>query len=76
MSDLPSVTGEQAKSAFSRFGFRVARIKGAHHIMKKPGHRYSLSVPVHKGDILKKGTLRTLIDIAGITVDEFVAALD
>ncbi len=76
MSDLPAVTGEQAKAAFGRFGFCLARISGSHHIMKKPGHRYNLSVPVHGNDILKKGTLRRLIDAAGITVDEFVAALD
>jgi predicted RNA binding protein YcfA (HicA-like mRNA interferase family) len=44
--------------------------------MKKPGHRYNLSVPVHKGKTVKMGTLRTLVDDAGITVADFKAALD
>jgi predicted RNA binding protein YcfA (HicA-like mRNA interferase family) len=76
MSEVPRITGEQAVSAFARFGFAVARISGSHHIMKKPGHRYNLSVPVHKGKTVKLGTLRTLIDDAGITVADFKAALD
>jgi len=75
MSDLPVVTGEQAVSAFCKFGFCVVRIKGSHHIMKKSEHRNILVVPVHKGEDLKKGTLRGLIAAAEITVDEFVAAL-
>ena len=75
MSELPSVTGERAVSAFSTFGFSVVRIRGSHHVMKKPGHKYNLTVPVHKGEILKKGTLRDLISAAAITVEEFVAAL-
>ena len=62
MSDVPSVSGERAVSAFARLGFTVVRISGSHHIMKKPGHRYNLSVPVHKGKTIKKGTLRSLIE--------------
>lgn len=76
MSDVPSVSGEQAVRAFSRLGFSVVRIKGSHHIMKKPGHRYNLSVPVHKGPTIKKGTLRSLVEDAGVMVAEFVAAVD
>ena len=75
MSELPSVTGRQAVSAFNRLGFSVVRIRGSHHIMKKAGHGYNLSVPVHQGEILKKGTLRDLIGAAGVTAQEFVAAL-
>lgn len=76
MSDVPVVTGEQAVSAFQKVGFQVVRVKGSHHIMKKPGHRYNLSVPVHRGKALKKGTLRSLIEDAGITVADFAATLD
>lgn len=76
MSEVPSVTGERALSAFRGFGFSVVRISGSHHIMKKPGHRYNLSVPVRKGKNIKKGTLRALIDDAGITVADFNTALD
>jgi hypothetical protein len=40
--------------------------------MAKGGHIATLSVPDHKE--VAKGTLRSLIRSAGITVDEFVTA--
>jgi predicted RNA binding protein YcfA (HicA-like mRNA interferase family) len=76
MSDLPQVTGKEAVKAFSKHGFALNRIKGSHHILKKDGHRYLLSVPCHSGKILGKGLLSNLIQSAGITIDEFVSALD
>ena len=76
MSSLPSVTGKEAIKAFSKVGFAVVRIEGAHHIMKKAGHKYLLSVPVHGKQAVKRGTLRKLIADAGLTVDEFVKLLD
>lgn len=71
MSSLPVVTGKQAVKAFSKLGFSVARITGSHHILKKDGHEYLLSVPVHSGQTIKPGTLRGLIRAAGITPEEF-----
>ena len=76
MSSLPSVTGKEAIKAFSKVGFAVARIEGSHHIMKKAGHRYRLSVPVHGAKAVKPGTLRSLIRSAGLTVGEFVKLLN
>jgi predicted RNA binding protein YcfA (HicA-like mRNA interferase family) len=75
MSDLPNVTGDEACSAFGTFDFQLDRVRGSHHILKKSGHVNVLSVPIHGKKPLKKGTLRSLIRDAGITVEEFVAAL-
>jgi predicted RNA binding protein YcfA (HicA-like mRNA interferase family) len=75
MSELPTVSGSQAVKAFERLGFALDRVKGAHHVLVKPGHRFHLSVPVHGNDSLKRGTLRSLIRAAGVTVDEFRGAL-
>ncbi|MBI1904596.1 MAG: type II toxin-antitoxin system HicA family toxin [Planctomycetia bacterium] len=76
MSELPVVTGSEAIRAFSKLGFTVARICGSHHVMKREGHELLLTVPVHGGTNLKRGTLRGLIRAAGITVEEFQALLD
>jgi predicted RNA binding protein YcfA (HicA-like mRNA interferase family) len=76
MPRLPSITGQDAIDAFSKLGFEVARIEGSHHILKKPGVRYNLSVPVHGQKNIKPGTLRTLIRLAGVTVDDFCKVLD
>ena len=75
MSELPSVDGKQAVSAFENNGFEVVRIAGSHHIMKRPGHRFLLSVPVHGNQDLKKGSLRGLLRAAEITVDQFLEDL-
>jgi predicted RNA binding protein YcfA (HicA-like mRNA interferase family) len=75
MASLPRVNGHEAIKAFSQFGFAVVRVRSSHHIMKRAGHRYVLSVPVHGAKPLATGTLRSLIEAAGLTVDEFVGVL-
>ena len=76
MSSLPSINGHEAVDAFSKIGFVVVRVEGSHHVMKKPGHKYLLSVPIHGSKSVKRGTLRGLIRASGISVEEFVALLD
>ena len=74
MSKLPSITGDQAIAALAKHGFFLDRVsKSSHHILKKDGHRFLLTVPVHGSKDLKPGTLRSLIRTAGLSVDEFVA---
>ena len=68
------MAGEDVVAAFSRFGFRLVRIHGSHHILRKDGHRYLLSVPVHGQEPVAKGTLRSLIRGAGITIEQFLDA--
>jgi predicted RNA binding protein YcfA (HicA-like mRNA interferase family) len=72
MSDLPVVSGEKAVEAFGRCGWMVAR-RASHIIMTKPGSIVSLSVPNHHE--LAPGTLRKLIKLSGLSVDEFARLL-
>ena len=51
----------------------MARQKGSHIILTKPGHMATLSVPDHKE--IAKGTLRSLIRAAELTVAEFLEAM-
>ena len=75
MASLPAVTAGRAMGAFMKAGFTLARTTGSHHILKKPGHRLLLSIPVHAGQTLGRGLLKSQITAAGLTVDEFVALL-
>ena len=68
MSKLPSVDGKRAVSAIENNGFIVVHISGSHHIMKKPEHRFLLSVPIHGKKRLKRGLLNGLLSAAGKTV--------
>ncbi len=73
MPQLPILSGAQTVRNFRRLGWSVARQRGGHIIMTKPGELVTLSVPNHS--TVAKGTLRTLIRSAGLTVDEFCSTL-
>ncbi len=73
MPPLPVIGGREAVRVFERFGWQIARQRGSHIIMTREGATVTLSVPDHKE--LDRGTLRSLIRAAGLTVEEFVARL-
>ena len=70
MPALPVLSGRKAVRVFEKLGWEVARQRGSHIIMVKDGEMATLSVPDHKE--IAKGTLRSLIRSAGLTVDAFV----
>jgi predicted RNA binding protein YcfA (HicA-like mRNA interferase family) len=60
--------------ALKRAGFSVRHQKGSHVTLCKEEHlQVRVVVPVHR--VVKKGTLRSIIRDAGLTVDEFVELL-
>ena len=73
MSALPVLSERKVVRVFEKLGWEVARQRGSHIIMVKEGEIVTLSIPEHRE--IAKGTLRSLIRTAGITVDEFVRHL-
>ena len=73
MASLPVLSGQQVVSVFESFGWSVARQKSSHIIMTKAGEIVTLSIPNHKE--VARGTSRSLIRSANLTVDEFVNAI-
>ena len=73
MPTPPGLSGRETVAVFERFGWNVARQKGSHIVMTKPGQLVTLSIPDHRE--VAKGTLRSLIRAAGLTIDEFIAAI-
>jgi predicted RNA binding protein YcfA (HicA-like mRNA interferase family) len=69
MPALPVLSGRKTVKVFAELGWQVARQRGSHIIMVKDGEIATLSIPDHKE--VAKGTLRSLIRAAGITVEEF-----
>ena len=70
MSKLSSVSGAEAVRGFERLGYQVDRQRGSHIIRRHADEPYRrLVVPQHKS--VAKGTLRSLIREAGITVEQF-----
>ena len=71
MAKLPAISGKDAVRAFQLAGYWIDHQTGSHIIVRHPQPPFRrLSVPNHKA--LAKGTLRSLIREAGLTVEEFV----
>jgi predicted RNA binding protein YcfA (HicA-like mRNA interferase family) len=73
MPPLPALSGQEVVRVFQVLGWQVARQRGSHVILVKPGEIATLSVPDHRE--IAKGTLRGLIRSAGLSVNEFLSAL-
>jgi predicted RNA binding protein YcfA (HicA-like mRNA interferase family) len=71
MPKLPILNGRETVRVFESLGWKVARQTDSHIILTKEGHSETLSVPDHKE--IARGTLRSLIRSAGITIIEFLA---
>ena len=70
MTRLPVVSGREATKAFARIGFELDHQTGSHMFLRQDHPPFRrLTVPDHKS--LAKGTLRSLIREAGLTVDAF-----
>jgi predicted RNA binding protein YcfA (HicA-like mRNA interferase family) len=70
---LGNISGKDATKAFEKAGWFVRGQVGSHRILTKQGVRSNLTVPMHSE--LAQGTLRALIRISGLTVDEFLELL-
>jgi predicted RNA binding protein YcfA (HicA-like mRNA interferase family) len=72
MPALPLLRPREVVRAFEHLGWQVARQRGSHIVLTKPGVPVTLSVPDHAE--VARGTLRVLIAKAALTVGEFLAA--
>ena len=70
MGTLANISGKEAVKAFLRAGWSYEGQTGSHVMLTKQGQRATLSIPQHKE--VKPGTLRGIIRVAGLTVDQFL----
>jgi len=70
---LGNISGREAARALEKAGWQAIGQVGSHLVMIKTGMRVNLSIPQHKE--LSIGTLRKLISLSGMTVDEFLELL-
>ncbi|WP_306371611.1 type II toxin-antitoxin system HicA family toxin [Nocardiopsis sp. CC223A] len=71
MPPLPSLPARVVLKALEKAGYRIDRVTGSHHVMVHTD-RPPVSVPVHKGRDMKKGTLRGIIKDTGLIEAEFL----
>ena len=73
---LPSLKATNVIRALKRAGFSVIRISGSHaRLVHDSDRNRQTTVSMHKGKDVPRGTLRDIIEQAGLTVDEFIALL-
>lgn len=75
MPPLPRVTGREIVAALGRLGWVVVAQKGSHAQLKHPQRGGRVTVPLHAGETVGPGLLRSVLAQAGLTVDEFRTAL-
>lgn len=74
MSKLPNVSGREIVKAMNKLGYEFDRQRGSHIILRQGAapHR-RLTIPDHRE--VAKGTLRSILREAGVTVDELKGLL-
>ena len=69
MSKLPRISGRDCVKALSKAGFYFKRQEGSHIILRRNEPFSQVVVPDHKE--LDRGTLRAILRMSGLSVDEF-----
>ena len=71
MTRLPRLKGKEVIRALERIGFRVVRTRGSHVLLKHPDGRVT-SVPVHAGEVIGVGLLRSILRDVELSVEDLL----
>jgi predicted RNA binding protein YcfA (HicA-like mRNA interferase family) len=69
----PRVTGRELERAILRAGWYLHHSRGSHFYYRhpeRPGKQITL--PIHAGEIIPQKTLRSILEQAGLTLEEFM----
>ncbi len=69
MSGLPKISGRECVRVLEKAGFYFKRQHGSHIILRRDDPYSQTVVPDHKE--LDRGTLRSIIRQAGMSIEEF-----
>jgi len=69
---LPAVTDREVIKVAKKLGFTFYRqAKGSHEVWRRVSDGRHTVIPRHAGKIIKRKTLKSIIDDFGITAEEF-----
>jgi predicted RNA binding protein YcfA (HicA-like mRNA interferase family) len=75
MTKSPTVKSSDLLRIVKKFGFIEQRQKGSHLHLKRENDNRRITIPVHKGRDIPKGTLTAIFKDAGISMAEFIKQL-
>ncbi len=69
---MKSISGKQLCKLVEQKGWILQRITGSHYIYANPELQQILSIPVHRNQDLKIGTLRALMKLAQLSEEDLL----
>lgn len=69
---MKSISGKRLCKIVEQKGWILRRITGSHHIYENLGLEQILSIPVHRNQDLKIGTLRALMKVAQLSEEDLL----
>jgi predicted RNA binding protein YcfA (HicA-like mRNA interferase family) len=70
-SSVPSLTAREIVRKLKKAGCVVARQKGSHVVLIRKTDKRAVVIPMHVKKDVPKGTLHRIIELAGLTPEEF-----
>ena len=71
MTRLPRLKGKEIVRLLEKIGFEIVRTRGSHIFLKHPDGRVT-TVPVHSGEIIGPGLLRSILRDVEISVEDLL----
>ena len=70
----PRLAGKEILRTLQRMGIEVVRQRGSHVIVKSSEGKVSV-IPIHAGEIIEPGLLKSILRDLDITLEEFLKHL-
>ena len=67
---MKSISGKKLCKIVEKKGWILKKVTGSHHIYIKQDENKIISIPVHRNQDLKLGTLRSIMKIAQLSEDD------
>jgi predicted RNA binding protein YcfA (HicA-like mRNA interferase family) len=74
MTRLPRLKGKELIRTLEKLGFEIVRTRGSHFLLRHPDGR-TTTVPVHAGEILGPGLLRSILRDVELTAENLLRGL-
>ena len=75
MAKLPILSGKEIAKVLSKLGYQHARTRGSHMIFVRQNSDGKKTIPVPNHKELAKGTLKAIMEQAGLKLDDLLNLL-
>ncbi len=73
---IPRVTGREVEKTILRVGWYLHHSRGSHFYYRHPEYPgKQITLPIHAGEIIPQKTLKSILEQADLTLDEFTKLL-